>query len=478
LFKINIFENGVDITNSPDLTYSWITRGATYNFEEETWNIVYNLDTPSYSNQNLERGEVVVRPKEPFNGECMSNAIECRVSKNGTQITSIHIPIHMYLNRYGLSMLNDWDGNFIDINQEGGFILAPQIGAGSKDESNTFTGIVMGEVKESGKGADIGLLGYARGERSIFLDAATGKAEFGTSAKIIINPEYDGGNPEAKIYSNTYLDENEKSGMLIDFGATPTIEFGSGNFVVNSNGELTAKGGGNIAGWKISDATLQGEDVGLRSTAPLNEEGEKNKTAKAIWAGSKFSVDFLGNLKAVDTYIKGDIEADTGYIGDWIIASDKTLSSADGRIILNSASGITVGNKLSLNLSGGIKADQGTIGKWTIDESGNLESVNKITSLNGTSGAIITKTISVRKGEGINNGYLGTIGQIAGSTGKGDDQVTTNLGIKSEDLNGIILQSATHIGIKAEKGVWVTVDNINSGFHVNNVKIDGLAHFG
>lgn len=61
--------------------------------------------------------------------------------------------------------------------------MAPQIGAGEKDKHNRFTGIVMGKTETyTGKSAnqkDIGLLGYAHGIQSIFLDAETGEATFG-----------------------------------------------------------------------------------------------------------------------------------------------------------------------------------------------------------------------------------------------------------------------------------------------------------
>jgi hypothetical protein len=36
----------------------------------------------------------------------------------------------------------------------------------------------------------------------------------------------------------------------------PWIKFGSGNFEVNKDGHLIAKGGGSVAGWDISDTCL------------------------------------------------------------------------------------------------------------------------------------------------------------------------------------------------------------------------------
>jgi len=55
----------------------------------------------------------------------------------------------MYLNRYGHTALNEWDGNSIDLGTESGVILAPQVGAGKKEDGNTFTGVLLGTQKDN-----------------------------------------------------------------------------------------------------------------------------------------------------------------------------------------------------------------------------------------------------------------------------------------------------------------------------------------
>ena len=66
--------------------------------------------------------------------------------------------------------------------------MAPQIGAGEKDNNNRFTGILMGKTEtNTGHNQDgkttaekqTGLFGYSHGVQSIFLDAQTGEATFG-----------------------------------------------------------------------------------------------------------------------------------------------------------------------------------------------------------------------------------------------------------------------------------------------------------
>jgi len=77
----------------------------------------------------------------------------------------------------------------------------------------------MGRVHDYSNNKDeIGLLGYNEGERTIFLDSETGKAEFGKQGKgrIIINPI----NNIAKIYSGNFYNEatgqEQNEGMLIN----------------------------------------------------------------------------------------------------------------------------------------------------------------------------------------------------------------------------------------------------------------------
>ena len=83
-------------------------------------------------------------------------------------------------------------------------ILAPQIGAGRKnpDDNNTFTGVIMGEVKEVGKTqSNTGLFGYNAGARTIFLNSEAGSAILGNNnGQIIIDPSSN----KAMLYSKSY----------------------------------------------------------------------------------------------------------------------------------------------------------------------------------------------------------------------------------------------------------------------------------
>lgn len=126
---------------------------------------------------------VSVVPDDIYSGEWCDNVVCGKIYVNSALIADIYVPVHMSLNTFGLTSLNAWDGNHIEINEDGDYILAPQIGAGKKDSNNRFTGVLMGVEKtydaDNNEVESTGLFGYSAGKRSIFLDAETGNATFG-----------------------------------------------------------------------------------------------------------------------------------------------------------------------------------------------------------------------------------------------------------------------------------------------------------
>lgn len=115
-------------------------------------------------------------------------------------------PIVITQNNYASSTLNEWDGKF-KIDDANGTILSTMVGAGVKDENNSFSGVLMGDI-EAGANMDtdnasgIGLYGFHEGAQS-FHFGVDGTAFLGKSGRGRIC--FDGNNG---IIKSAAFDEN------------------------------------------------------------------------------------------------------------------------------------------------------------------------------------------------------------------------------------------------------------------------------
>lgn len=407
--------NWIDVSTSAKYNpqYTWNVKGTVYDrgLKNPTW--VETKIVRDYSSNTIGINQKKLMPNSGYNGQCINVGLEATVAIN-SQTLNIHIPIHCLLNQYGLSALNDWDGNSIELNEDEGMLLSPQVGAGKKNADNTFTGIVMGTVDDpadSDGNHKTGLLGYASGQRSIFLDAETGKAEFGIEgkSKIVLDPTQD----KAQIYSGNYS-EDLKTGLLIDL-TTPEIKYGSGRFHVNAEGKLTAQDGGSIAGWEIGVDKLYKGNVGI-SSKNRNSDGDIDNTQYAFWAGatsganSDFSVQFDGSIKAKKGTVGGwNIDAGNIYTGTLTTATTASpgtnsvrLSNSVYKAKVAGTEGsswrFNVGNNFGVTSSGSLYCSAGYIGGWEITSSG-LKATS--TDNTGTYTTVLNRdgTINVNNGE-------------------------------------------------------------------------------
>lgn len=123
-------------------------------------------------------------------------------------------PLLIIQNKYASAMLNDWDGN-LTIDEKNGTILSAMMGAGIKNEDNSFSGIVMGDMGKVSDNFDpnnktgIGLYGLDHGAQSYGFNV-DGTAFIGKSGKGRIH--FDGNN--GTITSGNY--EEDVAGMQID----------------------------------------------------------------------------------------------------------------------------------------------------------------------------------------------------------------------------------------------------------------------
>lgn len=313
------------------------------------------------------------RPRDQYDGRAVNESLICIIyNSGGTEIAKIFIPIYMYLNTYGYSALNDWNGNSIEIDEKGGYILTPQVGAGEKNASNQFTGLLMGKMVDSNKSEKVGLIGLYNGTQTIFLDSKTGGAYFGEAGagQIRIIPGQD-----PVIEGGGYGEDNTK-GLQINLSENnPGIKFGNGNFSIDKNGYLTAKkgyiGNGEL-GFTIGEKAIVNGDISNVST---------NKSGVYIGVDG---INISGGTPATTSYItKGSVN-----IGNKLIWNGSILT-VDGKIT-----------------SGDLLATSGTIGGITLNSNYGLYTNNKTTANSTNSGFLIQKDGNIYLGK-----YNPTIGK-------------------------------------------------------------------
>ena len=392
--KINrTWEDVSTVSGSHAVTYTPSAVGnylSTKDGSATNSNLLEILRTDVYRD-GCAKNQWKARPASRYDGVCVNVAICCIYRQNGVIVGRINVPVHYLLNKYGMANINEWDGNSVQIDNEGGFILSPQMGAGHKESDNSFTGVLMGETRLPSKQTpQTGLLGYNAGTRTFFLNSKNGSALFGRSdqGQIVIDPSTS--QKKAMIYSGNFWEEynsdgdydglpksytyrnsnyrpagNAKKkdgkivgeGLLIDL-TTPEIFFGTGNFYVTKDGYIHASAGGDLAGWKIG-----------------TEEITSNK-AKAKHSVLHSNISKSNGRITLDA---GTLNEETGAVtGPGKIYShshDELTKTGNGFYL--SYDGLSIGSKVKITNDGkayfGSGAVAGTGQYWTIN-SGDADS--------------------------------------------------------------------------------------------------------
>ena len=433
---------------------------------DETLNAIklnYSFNTIGYDNDLIKKtrsdnrkNQCTCVPVDRYSGEGVNNNLICsitnKINDNNVAIATMRIPVHFMLNRYELSHLNDWDGNSIKIDENEGYILAPQMGAGRKESNNSFTGVLMGEVKKPTY-SNVGLFGYNNGQRSFFLNSENGSAIFGksTDGQVIIDPNVN----RALIYSSNFWKDDaydEQTG-LPNFGSN--LQDFSQNYRIESTKLLSKK---QRQGWEKGTYTQGNGDVwsgtedDTSSTETIKYYYAKNQqnSSSGIASGEGMLIDlskpeiFFGSGKF---YVRpdGSMYSIAGQIGGWkitdtslasistsanqgiVITSDGDYGNADnGRIFSGghrtfdstedgfclSESGLSIGSKVSISADG--VAEFGNLnGKhWTISGDSTQSDTYSYISYGdkNTSGSVYIGTDSIVLGHNAfsvdNTGYL------------------------------------------------------------------------
>lgn len=386
---------GIPISNDVDMANS-SCRGIK--------NVIYDSDghNPSYGKIPFELNDLepqiiesstairelknnIVIPRDKFFEDQSRGGIIFRYNDNMNYFIS---PIVFMANAYSKEILNAWDGSSVDINEEGGYIMAPQIGAGKKNKDNTFTGVLMGVYVNGDEGSHHGLYGFQDGITSFgFKDdgtafigkAGTGRIEFDGTFGTITSGNY------IKGVSGTRIDLSK--GWIDSFNfrlTSKALDLNSENSRFKFDISQDSNGTFKIIGSDKTLLNITNESYYLQSNNfSEGEAGMKINLKNGSIDAKNFSISSSG-----DASFKGDIEADSGTIGDWVINGGR-LESTNGSIKLDAKNNRIIGGSIYIpdirgslfsvdedgkliatnaNISGTINADDGTIGGWYIGD--------------------------------------------------------------------------------------------------------------
>ena len=514
------------VLNNPDIYNNYVENGSGF------YRVVYDTDgtNPSYANTDTnifrisgpEKGyfykwkiigeqlyfqdaketnkkEIKVIAKDPLLAENISNGITCEIylikdtdiitEENGEVLINgeysspthqIIIPIHLSTNRFGHSEINGWDGNTVSIDQEGGVVLLPQIGAGFKNENNAFTGVLMGtsllkDHDDSTTNKDsylreTGLMGFHNGERSFFLKSDDGSATFGKngSGQIKIIPTAENGKPQAVITGGAYS-KNNGTGMEINLSA-PSITYGNKKFSVNKDGILNCTDA-IINGWFSAKSSYN--EKGYNNSYNINFSKDKSEIVMSQTKNNNTNVTIIkpGYFK---TGSDKENEDNSSYLkynnGKMQLKGDfdclfKNGNLDKGRVQFNSNIGIRMEYKTNISSDGEYKAftlTQNSLAfgsyKRTLnpDSNSTIETIGGLDyeltsglSYNYTSGLSIkgkiTATSGVIGGWRINENYIASAndGLILYSDGRIQGKMNVNSsGSNERSLNdGLLIQT-------------------------------------
>lgn len=146
-----------------------------------------NAANKYYPTMYIQEGKNYIRPTTMyFNG--LNNTGRIIVRQNSSNGSIIFVqPIFIAQNAWGNQTINQWDGA-LKIDKDNNYILSAMLGAGKKNDDNTFSGVLLGQVGKD-YGAETGIYGYGEGvqtygfreDGTAFIGASgAGRIEFDT----------------------------------------------------------------------------------------------------------------------------------------------------------------------------------------------------------------------------------------------------------------------------------------------------------
>lgn len=295
-------------------------------------------------------------------------------------------------NRFGSALFNEWDGSLI-VDEAGNKILSALIGAGKKDNNNTFTGVVMGKTTTNS-----GLIGYSKGVQTFGFDtdgtafigaSGKGRIEFnGTTGTIqsgnykntkegikidlddgkfelnptkILKTDLDGQKEidfinslqsayiqintnkdpyfEIKTISSINKDENGEyiyetidGTQYLTYKYTPLISIGKNEYYLQSKNfsdTSTSKTGVKL---DLNSGKLYGYDFLIQAGQGDKKLIIDSDSTKPLTIGTNFKVGWDGKIEATEGKFSGKITASSGNIGGWTIVKNALYKNTSGNI--------------------------------------------------------------------------------------------------------------------------------------------------
>ncbi len=234
-------------------------------------------------------------------------------------------PIVILQNRWGSTILNNWDGK-LTIDKDNNIVLSAAMVAGQKDGENRFTGVVMGrmdtlyeeanDLLTDSKVTGFGLYGLHEGAPSFgFTEKGTGFIGKSGSGRILFNGE------ESTIKSSSRDEENIENnklhGLMLDFdnGILDILGSKDSHIIIQESNPY------------LSITSVNGTEIMRVGDTEYFLQTDNFTTSNSTQAGAGFKLDLAKNkLTGYDFDLEAKTSDGKAYIQ---LGVDKLLSSED-----------------------------------------------------------------------------------------------------------------------------------------------------
>ena len=372
-----------------------------------------------------------------------------QVYDNKNKWASYIQPILVLKNGYQSKLLNEWNGT-LTIDNTNNSIFSALMGAGVKNNDNTFTGVLLGAVGTEISSAKTGIYGMQSGQLRYKLDE-NGNFYVGTGSDNRI--DFSGTTDktltiEAKKF--TLKINNSAGANQLYLGSTANTN--SAWLQFKDKVYFYSDGTATIGGWNIGTRSLSynAEELyfGTGNNAVITgkfKEGDEDTTkySVALKLGNNFGVQKNGTLYAKGVNINGNITAKT-------LKLDKGIQIGEDNLVLTNTKAAINTNRVN------IAANKTTIDSHTTTINSHTTTLNShTTQINSNTTTINSHTTTINSHTTLINGKvsfsdLSTSGKttINGgniTTGKIDAKYidVTNLTVKNANIESLSFGKVT-----------------------------------